>query len=402
MAVNNRLSIADICSRKPMNSRLTPIDFGRPYISPAGHRRRTILCDCECGNEHTLDISYFISGRILSCGCYNVDKNELLAYSIDEINSKLPQNSRVIVLHYHGRRKMPSGQMQRHFMCECSCGNKFICASGRLISGNTLSCGCLRDENYKRKMYKGVPRFHIKRIYYNLIGRCYDPKHISYCYYGAKGVRVCDLWVNSFEEFYKWAVDNGYKPGLQLDKDIRGNGMLYSPETCFWATPIENANAKPTSVRFEYSGKFYNTRELSTMFNVEYGALWWRLKRGVSVDDAVIEAKKYVPIKFPDHLKDIKSVVNTETPNDMTELDWFNLVKGKIEQSGYGYYLIRWLRLDTGFDPDKIYYYLNKLVKKGLLVGKKTTYGWEYRISDLLQLARKDGAFVNSEESEDD
>lgn len=71
--------------------------------------------------------------------------------------------------------------------------------------------------------------------------RCYNPKHISYKYYGGVGVEVCERWRESFESFLE---DMGERPpGHTLDrKDTRGD---YSPDNCRWATAYQqNSNRR--------------------------------------------------------------------------------------------------------------------------------------------------------------
>lgn len=54
------------------------------------------------------------------------------------------------------------------------------------------------------------------------------------------GVTVCKEWYD-YDVFFEWAIKNGWKPGLTLDKDsiIPGN-REYKPDACKWITRSEN------------------------------------------------------------------------------------------------------------------------------------------------------------------
>lgn len=96
----------------------------------------------------------------------------------------------------------------------------------------------------KNAKYRGISYSRIYNIHRTMKSRCSNPKLPCYKNYGGRGISVCEEWKKSFVPFYEWAMANGYRDDLQIDRiDNDGN---YEPSNCRWVTPKENArNRRP-------------------------------------------------------------------------------------------------------------------------------------------------------------
>ena len=104
--------------------------------------------------------------------------------------------------------------------------------------------------------------------------RCYNPNRNSYCWYGAKGICVCDEW-DDFENFYDWSMNNGYSDELTIDRiDSNGN---YCPENCRWSTDREQANNRSTNRIIEYNGESHTLEEWSRITGIASSTIRMRL-----------------------------------------------------------------------------------------------------------------------------
>jgi hypothetical protein len=74
----------------------------------------------------------------------------------------------------------------------------------------------------------------------NMKRRCLNPSCRSYKYYGARGINVCDRWLDSFDNFL---ADMGKRQGRK-ELDRIDNDGDYTPGNCRWATKSEQSRNK--------------------------------------------------------------------------------------------------------------------------------------------------------------
>ena len=110
--------------------------------------------------------------------------------------------------------------------------------------------------------------------------RCHYPNDINYKNYGARGIHVCERWMNSFENFYS---DMGDRPqGMSLDR-IDNDGD-YCPENCQWSTKPEQGINQRTNRLIEYDGERLTLMQWSRRTGLSKHTISRRLKSGWSVE----------------------------------------------------------------------------------------------------------------------
>jgi hypothetical protein len=96
--------------------------------------------------------------------------------------------------------------------------------------------------------------------------------------YGGRGVSICDEWRNDFQAFYDWAMANGYRDGLTIDRINNDEG--YSPDNCRWATSVCQQNNKSSNIIAEVNGKKQTIAQWAKETGILYQTLYRRYTRG--------------------------------------------------------------------------------------------------------------------------
>lgn len=119
--------------------------------------------------------------------------------------------------------------------------------------------------------------------------RCYRTKDPSYKYYGGRGIKVCEEWLN-IENFENWVKEHPYFEGATLDR-IDSDGD-YSPDNCRWATMREQDNNRRNTIIITWNGETHSLSEWSSIIGINKSTLsnrYWRGDRG----DRLFEERRY-------------------------------------------------------------------------------------------------------------
>jgi hypothetical protein len=121
--------------------------------------------------------------------------------------------------------------------------------------------------------------------------RCYDPNNNRYYRYGGRGIKVCDRWKDSSDNFLE---DMGERPSRQYSIERVDNNKDYEPSNCHWATNKEQANNRSDNKLIEFNGITQTQAQWADQLGVKQTLLYKRFKRGWSISRTLTTPNLYV------------------------------------------------------------------------------------------------------------
>lgn len=186
-------------------------------------------------------------------------------------------------------RKVTPLRGKGRWLCMCECGQEIVVTTGNLRSGNSRSCGCLvieRIGNLRRS--HGRSKSAEYRNWMSMKARCYNNKVASYQDYGARGIRVCDRWLDSFEAFLE---DMGMRPTPDhtVDRiDVDGD---YEPKNCRWLAKPEQARNSRSNRKITIGGVTMTASEWARRVGLKPSTVLARLRKGRGADEALAKGR---------------------------------------------------------------------------------------------------------------
>ena len=181
------------------------------------------------------------------------------------------------------KRVANQGNYSRYF-CLCDCGNTRLVLGQNLRSGRVKDCGCVSQVLRNKHISKntsvrthGLSRTRLYNIWLGMRDRCSREKNQDYNLYGGRGIKVCEEWKNDFLTFREWALKNGYKSDLSIDRiDPNGN---YEPANCRWITLTEQTYNKRNTRKIYYKEIGKTAREWSSILKCSPNSIYAYTKK---------------------------------------------------------------------------------------------------------------------------
>lgn len=240
--------------------RLTVLEFD--HVNRHGSY---FLCRCDCGNQKIVSYSQLKSGATGSCGCKAYESRHTRR-SPDLTGRRFGK------LYVLGFDRMDH-HSNSYWLCECDCGNITTVSRVNLLNGSTTSCGCWHDQAH---ITHGMSYDQLYNVWHGMKQRCTNIHHTAFHHYGGRGIAICTEWMD-FENFRDWALNNGYRPGLTIDRINTNDG--YCPENCRWVSQLVQCNNKRNNHFVTYNGVTHTIADWSRILGVKYGTLQNRINR---------------------------------------------------------------------------------------------------------------------------
>lgn len=130
-----------------------------------------------------------------------------------------------------------------------------------------------------------MSRSRLDGVFDKMIARCEDPASDRWERYGGRGIKICQEWRNDRSKFFSWAIENGYEPGLTIDR-INNDGD-YEPGNCRFVDAFVQQNNTSRNVSITANGKTMTIAQWARHLGVTYSSIQHRYARGWTPEEII-------------------------------------------------------------------------------------------------------------------
>ena len=212
------------------------------------------------------------SGRLYQCECVLCGEKRISQfYSIEHNNHHCVNHYLHIDEQIGCCTLIDAEEKVKHqdvnYIAKCNqCGKIMKSSYSHLKRDCTNECNHITKFDTIKVEMNYWSNFRIRDIFYGMKTRCYDEKSSgrTWRYYGGKGIKICDEWLNNPKSFEEWSLSHGYADNLTIDR-IDSN-KDYCPENCRWITLEENTR-RAGSIYIEVNGIIKNQKQWDEYLN---------------------------------------------------------------------------------------------------------------------------------------
>lgn len=233
------------------------------------------LCICDCGTEKIVSVADL--KRTKSCGCAKkMHFQDLSGY----------ENEDIVVLSFSERRK---GKI--YWNCKCKHCKNIVKRETANIKKGLATCKCIHKKRIGASNSKPNRNTEIYSKWCSMKSRCYNQNEKSFEHYGGRGITICDEWLDDFNSFYEWSVQNGWEKGYSIErKNVDGN---YCPENCCWIPLNKQAANKRNTFYVELNGEVKRLKEWCEIYELNYKTVYNRIKQcNMTPQEALLYKRK--------------------------------------------------------------------------------------------------------------
>ncbi len=168
-------------------------------------------------------------------------------------------------------------KLTRRALVECK-----VCKREYEVAVNQLKrrkhCGCMHNDTIECRYAKSHPQ--LAQAIKHMMARCYNKNNQDYYNYGARGITVCDEWLNDRNTFCEWSIANDFEEGKQLSIDRIDSLKGYSPDNCRWSTAtVQARNTRRNVLTLELAKEIRKDKssmsylKMAQKYNVSYATI---------------------------------------------------------------------------------------------------------------------------------
>jgi len=168
----------------------------------------------------------------------------------------------------------------------CECGNESVRPRIAIRNGTSTSCGCGR---FTHRETAHAVRSKEYAAWCSMKSRCYDKTRAPYYRYGARGIVVCDEWLNDFQAFLAHV---GRAPDEKVSIDRIDNSRGYEPGNVRWATALQQMNNRENSIRITIDGVTKGAGEWAKEAGIHRDTIVRRFRNGMTGRDLLAVGRR--------------------------------------------------------------------------------------------------------------